>query len=220
MKLFFISLAALLLSACATSNTQHVTQAQLTTVEPAVTTTTTTASTVQPLTTDEAVPSELTIGLQEAQAPPSSLAALDSREVECVAMAMYHEARGEGDVGMTAVGYTVKNRMENSTFPDSACGVVYQGVRYNKGKLVQNGCQFSWACRKTKQQLVPKDKASFAKCTDLAKLVLLGVAPNPIGKALYFHGAKDKLPSAKKLAYRKRVGNHLFYALSTAVASR
>lgn len=218
MRLFFISLAALLLSACATSNTQHVTQAQLTTVEPAVATTVSAPPKVEQVATQPST--DATVVSHEANAPPVTLTALDPREVECVAMAMYHEARGEGEVGMAGVGYTVKNRMESSTFPDTACGVVYQGVRYNKGKLVRGGgCQFAWACVKSKKDQIPKDKASFAKCTDLAKLVLLGMAPNPVGKALYFHGIHDKSPPKKRLAYHKRVGNHLFYAYAS-VASR
>src|SRR5512138_3416893 len=42
---------------------------------------------------------------------PSRGAASANAEQQCLAMAMYWEARGEGLLGMTAVGWTVLNRM-------------------------------------------------------------------------------------------------------------
>ena len=45
----------------------------------------------------------------------------------CLAMAMYWEARGEGPGGMTAVGWTVLNRVRSGRFPTSPCAVVHQG---------------------------------------------------------------------------------------------
>src|SRR5689334_19549364 len=57
----------------------------------------------------------------------SRKAASANAEQQCLAMAMYWEARGEGTLGMTAVGWTVLNRMKSGRFPTTPCGVVHQG---------------------------------------------------------------------------------------------
>src|SRR6185312_11527514 len=54
-------------------------------------------------------------------------AASADAQQQCLAMAMYWEARGEGTRGMTAVGWTVLNRMKSGRFPATPCAVVHQG---------------------------------------------------------------------------------------------
>ena len=63
-----------------------------------------------------------------------------SRELECLADAVYYEARGETPSGQAAVAQVVMNRVRHPAFPKSICGVVFQGA-YNR-----TGCQFSFAC--------------------------------------------------------------------------
>ena len=70
---------------------------------------------------------------------PEALGQVDGESRHCVALTMYWEARGEGRKGMLAVGSVVLNRVDDDRFPDSACGVVYQG-----GETPP--CQFSWWC--------------------------------------------------------------------------
>lgn len=47
-------------------------------------------------------------------------------EINCIATAVYHEARGEPIKGQAAVANVILNRVESSRFPDTACEVVYQ----------------------------------------------------------------------------------------------
>jgi spore germination cell wall hydrolase CwlJ-like protein len=206
MKLFFVSLAALLLSACAPVQSKSVSD------KPVANTVTLTPTlpAIQPAVVQAVLKESITPVLTLQPPPPS---ALNSREVECMAQAMYHEARGEGDVGMIGVGYTVVNRMKDSKFPDTACGVVYQGKRNKAGRLLPRQCQFNWACDSKTDK--PKDLATYQRSTELAKLVLLGYAPNPIGKLKYFREAKLKSHPKQRYAYQKRLGNHLFYALAS-----
>ena len=51
-----------------------------------------------------------------------------SREADCMAKAIYFEARGEVMGGKKAVGTVIYNRMESKVFPTTACGVVYQRI--------------------------------------------------------------------------------------------
>lgn len=77
----------------------------------------------------------------------------DSEDLECLALNIYHEARGETQRGKLAVAHVTVNRVEHHRFPNSICGVVYQAVyskwwRENHGRNVpvRNMCQFSWYC--------------------------------------------------------------------------
>ena len=56
-------------------------------------------------------------------------------EVDCIAKAVYHEARGEPVLCQEMVADVVINRMRHPRFPDTACKVVYQHR------------QFSWTSR-------------------------------------------------------------------------
>ena len=73
--------------------------------------------------------------------PPSRDTAhhVDAAEQQCLALAMYWEARGEGERGMLAVGSVVLNRVQSREFPNRACAVVKQGGE-------SPPCQFSWWC--------------------------------------------------------------------------
>ena len=72
--------------------------------------------------------------------PLSKSHAHDDRAAQhCLALAMYWEARGEGEKGMYAVGSVVMNRVRDERYPAHACAVVKQG-----GEAPP--CQFSWWC--------------------------------------------------------------------------
>ncbi len=57
---------------------------------------------------------------------PARAAAMPSRDrdVDCLAQAVYYEARGEGDDGQAAVAQVVLNRSRIASFPATVCGVV------------------------------------------------------------------------------------------------
>jgi spore germination cell wall hydrolase CwlJ-like protein len=61
-------------------------------------------------------------------------------KLECLARAIYFEARGEPVSGKIAVGRVILNRVESKAYPDSICGVVYENAH------MRNRCQFSFAC--------------------------------------------------------------------------
>jgi spore germination cell wall hydrolase CwlJ-like protein len=61
--------------------------------------------------------------------------------LRCLALNIYHEARGEPVSGQCAVGHVVMNRVSDNHYPDSICGVVKQG-----GAVKRYRCQISWWC--------------------------------------------------------------------------
>src|SRR5438093_4776081 len=64
----------------------------------------------------------------------------DGQEIDCLALTIYHEARGESERGKLAVGHVVMNRTRSALFPASVCDVVRQGGQQ------RDRCQFSWWC--------------------------------------------------------------------------
>ena len=51
----------------------------------------------------------------------------DDREAECLATAVYFEAKSESLDGQLAVAQTILNRTRSGRFPESICGVVFDG---------------------------------------------------------------------------------------------
>lgn len=48
----------------------------------------------------------------------------------CLSLTIYYEARGENIYGQLAVAQVVMNRVENSRYPDTVCGVVTQRKQF------------------------------------------------------------------------------------------
>jgi spore germination cell wall hydrolase CwlJ-like protein len=61
--------------------------------------------------------------------------------VRCMALNIYHEARGEPLQGKIAVAHVVLYRVAASQWPGQICAVVQQG-----GERRRYRCQFSWWC--------------------------------------------------------------------------
>lgn len=83
------------------------------------------------------------------------------QEMMCLAENIYFEARAEGVEGKAAVANVTRNRVVSADFPNTYCGVVYQGPVRESWKTKQNPdlkaservyyprkhrCQFSWYC--------------------------------------------------------------------------
>jgi len=68
------------------------------------------------------------------------------QEKECLAKVIYHEARGESDLGKKSVAKIVINRKQHKAFPKTICQVVNQVAYIGRKKV----CQFSWVCNKPK----------------------------------------------------------------------
>ena len=59
-------------------------------------------------------------------------------EVECLALNIYHEARNQPTVGKLAVAQVTMNRVKDVRFPNTICGVVYQGYYSNNFPIKYN----------------------------------------------------------------------------------
>jgi spore germination cell wall hydrolase CwlJ-like protein len=101
---------------------------------------------------------------------------------------------------MAAVGSVVLNRVEDARFPNTPCGVVYEG-----GETPP--CQFSWWCDGKSDK--PTHLALWEQSLTLAGEMLKDSRTDPTGGALFFHSTS--LPNPWRRARTARIGNHIFY---------
>ena len=143
----------------------------------------------------------------------TALAALDwqrpapdplERDVDCLALNIYWEARSELLLGQLAVASVTLNRVAAPAFPNSVCDVVFQGEE--RGRHL---CQFSWRCDGLGDR--PRNFAAWQEARRVARLALSRRVPDPTGGALWYH-ADHVLPAwTGEMTMRARIGHHLFY---------
>ena len=132
-----------------------------------------------------------------------SQAEFEERERRCLATAIYFEARGESIEGQIAVGQVVLNRVRSPQFPETICGVVYQGQ-------MAPGCQFSFACDGKSDK--PRDDAQWAQAQALAKKITSGQVWLPeIGYSTYYHANYVRPGWVGDMSKIDKIGRHIFY---------
>lgn len=126
-------------------------------------------------------------------------------EANCLARAIYFEARSESDVGQLAVAKVVLNRVKDPAYPKSICQVVYQGSDR------PNACQFSFACDGVSDE--PKQVEAWAKSKQMAARALAGDQSIQIlGAATYYHA--DYVTPKWSSSFKRliKIGRHIFYS--------
>lgn len=122
------------------------------------------------------------------------------QELGCLAMNIYHEARGETQQGKMAVAAVTMNRIENKHYPNTACEVVWQRK------------QFSWTDLKVKYHLI-KDVKAWGDALDIAQYFMQGENWSGVGKATHYHATSVSPNWKDDNQLIAKVGNHLFYDL-------
>lgn len=119
-----------------------------------------------------------------------------SREMRCLAGAIYFESRGESLPGQLAVGRVIVERAKSSRFPNSYCGVVFQRS------------QFSFVRGRTMPSIRTQTKA-WKRAVAMARIADEGAWESPAEGALFFHATH--VSPRWKLTRLARVDNHVFY---------
>ncbi len=119
-----------------------------------------------------------------------------SRELECLAVGIYYEAKSESLKGQLAVGHVIANRAESGRFPSSYCGVLLQRSQFSfiRGRSLPS---------------VPRASQDWLDAVAIAKIVDQELQPSPMGNALFFH-ARRVSPNWR-LTRVGTLGNHVFY---------
>jgi spore germination cell wall hydrolase CwlJ-like protein len=128
------------------------------------------------------------------------------RSADCLAQAIYYEARSESEGGQRAVAQVVLNRVRHPAWPDSVCGVVYQGPMRAGG-----GCQFTFTCDGS---LAARPfGAKWDEAQRIAAEALAGRSYDPIGLATHYHTSAVFPAWAPRLIKIGVIGAHNFYRL-------
>lgn len=130
-------------------------------------------------------------------------AKFNAQEHRCLAEAVYYEARSESKSGQKAVAEVVQNRVNSKHYPNTICGVVYQGAERS------TGCQFSFTCdgSTTKE---PRGK-HWARSQAVATLMLTGGVKPFTERATHYHTTAVNPHWSNSLRFNKQIGSHKFY---------
>lgn len=115
---------------------------------------------------------------------------------ECLAGAVYFEAKGEPLNGQLSVAEVILNRARSGRFPASACGVVKQ-----RG-------QFSFI-RSGRFPAIARASLAWKRAVAIAHIAVQDLADGPAPKALFFHARR--VSPRWRLTRVAAVGNHIFY---------
>ncbi|MFL6845286.1 MAG: cell wall hydrolase [Allosphingosinicella sp.] len=115
---------------------------------------------------------------------------------ECLAGAVYFEAKGEPLAGQLSVAQVILNRARSGRFPASACGVVRQRGQFS---FVRGG------------RIPPVARGSLAwkRAVAIAHIALNDLADGAAPRALFFHARR--VSPGWKLTRVAAIGNHIFY---------
>ncbi|MBX3561380.1 MAG: cell wall hydrolase [Sphingomonas sp.] len=131
------------------------------------------------------------------------------RGQDCLAQAIYYEARSESEDGQRAVAQVVLNRVRHPAWPNSICGVVYQGPLRPGG-----GCQFTFTCDGSLERRA--EGIDWARARALAAEALAGRVYAPVGLSTHYHTFAVAPSWGPRLARTTVIGAHIFYRLPGA----
>ena len=136
---------------------------------------------------------------------------------ECLALNMYHEARGQGSAGLLGVTAVVFNRVKDKRFPNTVCEVVEQGPTRESWKKngeffpIRHKCQFSWYCDGRSD--IPKEIDTYTRLLTIARSIVYNKIAfiDITDGALFYHAYYVRPAWAKVKRRTTRIGDHIFY---------
>jgi spore germination cell wall hydrolase CwlJ-like protein len=126
-------------------------------------------------------------------------------EENCLARAIYFEARSESELGQLAVAKVILNRTRDPNYPKTICGVVYQGSD------TRNSCQFSFACDGLPDDV--RNPGAWAHSKAIAQRALAGDrAVQVLGAATNYHADYVRPAWSRSMKRLIKIGRHIFYS--------
>ena len=141
--------------------------------------------------------------------PPALGAEMPDRAAECLALAISYEAGLEPVAGQEAVAQVILNRVRHPSYPDTACGVVWQG------STRRTGCQFTFTCDGSLRRA--RSAAALASARAVAARVLAGDSADHVRGATHYHADYVAPYWAPSLTRVRQIATHIFYRTPGAV---
>ncbi|WP_417728065.1 cell wall hydrolase [Roseovarius sp.] len=129
----------------------------------------------------------------------------------CLAEALYFEARGESVKGQFAVAEVIMNRVDDSNYPDTICGVIHQGT----GRKYQ--CQFTYTCDGHADVIAERE--AFETVGKVARLMVDGAPRSLTSGATHYHTRSVSPRWARQFPRTASIGVHHFYRQPTRLSS-
>lgn len=129
---------------------------------------------------------------------------IPEKQLNCLATAIYFEARGESYRGQVAVAQVVLNRVAHKLYPSTICGVVFQNQHR------RNACQFSFACDGIPERVT--DRESWEQAESIARGVAAGsLYLSEVGYSTHYHATYVYPHWAPRMTKVTKIGLHVFY---------
>ncbi|MCL6739710.1 cell wall hydrolase [Sphingomonas sp. RB56-2] len=119
-------------------------------------------------------------------------------EANCIAVAVYHEARGESLEGQMAVAKVIMNRAASGKYPTSWCGVVKQPWQFS---FVRRG-QFP---------SVDQSSTAWHKALGVTRLAVANAVQSVPSECLWYHADYVAPSWGRNLTRVEKIGAHIFY---------
>jgi spore germination cell wall hydrolase CwlJ-like protein len=121
------------------------------------------------------------------------------REQECLAKAVYFEARSEPIEGQLAVAEVVMNRAASGRYPTDLCAVITQKAQFS---FIQRG----------KFPSPDRDSAAWKKAVAVAVIARQKLADTLPSSVLWYHATYVSPSWGKRLTKQTQIGLHIFYS--------
>jgi N-acetylmuramoyl-L-alanine amidase len=119
-------------------------------------------------------------------------------QTNCLATAVYFEARGESLEGQLAVAHVVMNRAASGRYPPDWCSVVKQPAQFS---FVRHG-EFPQA---------DTNSDAWRKAQAIAQLAAANVVPSVSNDVLWYHATYVAPSWGHRLNMVEKIGAHIFY---------
>ena len=119
-------------------------------------------------------------------------------QANCLATAVYFEARGERIEGQLAVARVVMNRASSGRYPPDWCSVVKQPWQFS---FVRHG-QFP---------SIDTASSAWARAQGVARIAIANVVPSLDQDVLWYHATYVAPSWGRRLSMVERIGTHIFY---------
>ena len=125
------------------------------------------------------------------------------RQSQCLAQAIYYEARSESLAGQMGVAEVIANRVNDHRYPNTICDVVFQGATRT------TGCQFTFTCDGAMNKQ-PRG-AKWEKAQSIAAHVMMDLNERKTGGATHYHATYVDPVWNSGLIKTRQIGTHIFY---------
>ena len=139
---------------------------------------------------------------------PAKVVTVPKDDLKCMSENIYYEAGNQSYVGKLAVGQVVLNRVKHPGYPNTVCGVIYEGVNSLKTTV----CQFSWLCEDNRKG-IDKSGVNWNQSVKAATELLSkrGTVVDITEGATNYHANYVNPAWSKQLHFVTQIDDHIFY---------